>query len=133
MSQVGPRKYDLPYTNGEIEIAAYESDTEKQIFVYRHRMKNVIEPAIDYEVKLELQEGASEVTLYRIDEDYCNPEKIWKQMGSPVDLTPSQIEEIKEKSKLIPESLSPEIVDGKLYLKSNIGVNDVHCYIVKTR
>ena len=39
MSGIGPRKYDLPYTNAEVEIAAYESDTEKRIFVYRHRIK----------------------------------------------------------------------------------------------
>ena len=131
MSQVGPRKYDLPYTNAEVEAAVYESDTEKQIFVYRHRMKNVVEPAADYEVKLELPEGVQSVTRYRIDEERCNPKKLWESMGSPVDMTPAQIEEIKEKSKLIPESVESEIEDGKLLLRGSLGVNDVHCYVVK--
>lgn len=132
MSGVGPRKYDLPYTNAEVEIAVYESDVEKRIFVYRHRMKNVVEPAADYEVKLELPEGAQSVTRFCIDEEHCNPKKVWEQMGSPVDMTPAQIEEIKEKSKLIPETMKVETVDGRLLLRGSLNVNDVHCYIVKT-
>lgn len=132
MSGVGPRKYDLPYTNAEVEIAVYESDVEKRIFVYRHRMKNVVEPAADYEVKLELPEGAQSVTRFCIDEEHCNPKKVWEQMGSPVDMTPAQIEDIKEKSKLIPETMKVETVDGRLLLRGSLNVNDVHCYIVKT-
>lgn len=122
-----------PYTNDEVEIAAYESDTEKRIFVYRHRMKNVIETAADYEVKLELPEGAQSVTRYRIDEEHCNPKKVWEQMGSPVDMPPAQIEEIKERSKLIPETVEFGTVDGELLLRGSLDVNDIHCYIVKTK
>lgn len=133
MSGVGPKKYDLPYTNAEVEISVYESDTEKRIFVYRHRMKNVTEPAADYAVKLELPEGAQSVTRYRIDEEHCNPKRVWEQMGSPVDMTPAQIEEIKERSKLIPETVETESADGVLLLRGSLDVNDIHCYIVKTK
>lgn len=133
MSRVGPRKYDLPYTNAQVEIAVYEADTEKQIFVYRHRMKNVVEPAADYEVRLELSEGVQSITRYRIDEEHCNPKRIWGNLGYPVDMTPAQIDEIKEKSKLIPETVELETMDGRLLLCGSLEVNDVHCYIVKTK
>lgn len=84
-------------------------------------------------MKLELPEGAQSVTRYRIDEEHCNPKRIWEQIGSPVDMTPVQIEEIKEKSKLIPETLEAETADGVMLLRGSLDVNDVHCYIVKIK
>ena len=49
-------------------------------------------------------------------------------MGSPKNLSPAQIEEIKSKSSLIEESVEFEYNDGVLILNNTIGVNDVHCY-----
>lgn len=131
MRMAGPRKYDLPYTNDEVEIAVYESDTEKQIFVYRHRMKNVAEAAADYEIRLELPEGAESVTRYRIDEDHCNPKKVWEAMGSPVEMSKAEIEQIKERSALVPEPVEVHMDGNMLALRGSVDVNDVHCYIVR--
>lgn len=133
MSMAGPRKYDLPYTNGEVEIAVYESDSEKQVFVYRHRMKNVVEPAVDYEVHLEVPGGVKASILYRIDENHCNPKGIWETMGSPVDMSPAEIAEIKERSRLVPEAVEFKEEGGVLVLRGDIHVNDVHCYIIRDK
>ncbi|MBR1757446.1 MAG: hypothetical protein IJ744_01795 [Lachnospiraceae bacterium] len=131
MSETGPRKYDLPYTNGEVEIAAYEGEDEKRIFVYRQRMKQVAEPAKEYEVKIELPDGAKKVTRYRIDEDHCNPKKVWEQMGAPVEMSREEIAQIKQKSGLVNETVEAEVQDGVLTLSGTIGVNDVHCYVIQ--
>lgn len=80
-------------------------------------------------MKLELPEGEQSVTRYLIDEEHCNPKKVWEQMGSPMDMTPAQIEEIKEKSKLIPETVEIETAESVLQLRGSLGVNDVHCYV----
>ena len=132
MAGTGGRKYCLPYTNGEVEIAVYESDTEKRVFVYRQRMKNVAEPACRYDVELELNGNPESVSLYRIDKDHCNPKRIWEEMGSPTEMNPAQIEEIKAKSRLVEENLAVHLVDEKLHLNGSLAVNDVHCYIIKT-
>lgn len=133
MAGTGERKYDLPYTNDEVEAAVYESDTEKRVFVYRQRMKNVDEPAVPYELKLELPEGAKSVKLYRVDKDHCNPKRVWEEMGSPEDMSPAQIEEIKAKSALTAEDAESEISEKTLTVGGVLEVNDVHCYVVKVK
>ena len=131
MNRAGERKYDLPYTNDEVEIAVYENDHEKQIFVYRQRMKNVAEADISYEVSLELPESPQTISLYRIDEEHCNPLKEWRKIGSPLDMNQVEIDQIIEKSSLQEEEVTVVYADNKLHIEQSIGVNDVHCYIVE--
>ena len=133
LSQTGGRKYDLQRTNAEVELDVYESDRDKHLFVYRQRMKNVQEPAQQYEVKLELPRKPEKVTLYKIDEDNCNPYRIFKEIGSPKHLTPAQVQLIKDKSALVPYEADFSWEGGWLYVKAEIGVNDVHCYHILTK
>ena len=44
-------------------------------------MKNVVEPALEYEINIELLHGAKNVLCYKIDEENGNPMKVWKEMG----------------------------------------------------
>ena len=131
MSQAGGRKYDLPWTNEETEISVYESDTEKQVFVYRQRMKNVNEAELPYEVELELGTCPSEVLVAKIDKTHCNPQKVWEEMGKPMDMNRAELEELRERSKLVWEPQEICYQNGILFLKADIGVNDVHCYKIK--
>lgn len=133
MNRAGERKYDLPYTNDEVEIAVYENDREKQIFVYRQRMKNVAEADISYEISLELPKSPQTISLYRIDEEHCNPLKEWRKIGSPLDMNQVEIDQIIEKSSLQEEEVTVVYADNKLHIEQSIGVNDVHCYIVEMR
>ena len=68
---------------------------------------------------------------YSIDKNHCNPKKVWTEMGKPTDMTPTQIAEIKEKSALQKEPVSYEMQGNTLTISDDIGVNDVHCYIIK--
>lgn len=131
LAETGSRKYDLPYTNDEVEISVYESNTEKRVFVYRQRMKNVAEPDVPYTLSLELPTAPQDVMRYSIDKNHCNPKKVWTEMGKPTDMTPTQIAEIKEKSALQKEPVSYEMQGNTLTISDDIGVNDVHCYIIK--
>ena len=134
MAGAGLRKYVLPYTNDEVEIAIYESDEEKRVFVYRQRMKNAEAAPKEYCVELALGELASEevkTSIFRIDEEHCNPLKVWKEMGSPMDLSPIQVKEIIEKSALEEENIESEMHEGKVILSGKLGVNDIHCYVIR--
>lgn len=130
LSKAGERKYVLPHTNDEIEIAVYESDTEKQIFVYRQRMKNVIEPALDYDVSIELLQKPEAVECFKIDKNHCNPFRKWKELGKPKDMNQKEIQEIVDEIRLVGEQIPVTYTEGKLELADKIGVNDVHCYVI---
>lgn len=131
MSMAGVRKYKLPYTNDEIEVTVYESEKQKQIFVYRQRMKNVSEPAMPYRIKMELPQTVKNVTRYQIDDTHCNPKKAWEDMGKPMELNKSEIEKIKEKSSLKGTAVEEKREDGNVVLENKLGVNDLHCYVIE--
>lgn len=131
MSQTGGKKLVLPRTNAEVELDVYESENEKQVFVYRQRMKNVDEPREAYCVELCSENAPLAVELYRIDDEHCNPYRVYQSMGSPKDLTPAQVNEIKERSRLVCEKCEYTYENGVLKISSDIGVNDVHCYKIK--
>jgi xylan 1,4-beta-xylosidase len=130
MQRTGERKYDLPTTNEEIEIIVYESDEEKQLFVLRHRMKQVDEPPLDYEVAFELPWAPASVSLEKIDEDHCNPLKLWEEMGRP-ELNKEQTADIVARSALVPEAVEVRYADGVLKFDGALGVNDVHFYRIR--
>jgi len=127
MAVTGSRKYNLPVTNDEIEIAAYESDNEKQLFVFRHRMKNVSVTPENYEVSFELSGTPSSVTLEKIDEGHCNPLKLWEEMGKP-ELNREQAAEIISRSAPVSENVEVKFADNALLLSGSLGINDVHFY-----
>lgn len=133
MSRAGERKYKLPYTNDEVEITVYESDTQKQIFVYRQRMKNVDEPAMTYQIHMEIPREVKAVSLYRIDDVHCNPKRIWEGMGKPTELNADEIQMIKDRSALVEEKVEVKYSNQELLLQDQLDVNDLHCYVVELR
>ena len=130
MTATGERKYDLPVTNNEIEIAAYESDNEKQLFVFRHRMKNVDAPPEHYELSFELPGAPSAVTLEKIDEQHCNPLKLWEDMGKP-ELNREQAAGIISRTAPVAENVEIKFADNALRLSGSLGINDVHFYRIR--
>ncbi|MCL2757136.1 MAG: hypothetical protein FWD43_03540 [Coriobacteriia bacterium] len=127
MSRTGTRKYDLPITNDEIEIAAYESDNEKQLFVFRHRMKNVDAPAQDYEISFEIPCVPATVTLETIDEDHGNPLKLWEEMGKPV-LNREQAAALCAQSTPVAQDVPIQYAEHILRLSGSLRINDIHFY-----
>ncbi|MDR3072441.1 MAG: hypothetical protein LBU41_03000 [Clostridiales Family XIII bacterium] len=130
MQRTGERKYDLPITNEEIEIAVYERDNEKQLFVFRHRMKQTSDPPMDYEVVLELPFAPSSVQLEKIDEVHCNPLRLWEEMGKPT-LNKDEAKELIVRSAPTSETVEIKYGEGTLKLSGALGVNDVHFYTIQ--
>lgn len=71
--------------------------------------------------------------MYRIDDEHCNPKKVWEDMGSPLEMNASEIQKIKDKSALVEETVLIEKADGNLILQGQLNVNDLHCYVIDTK
>ena len=79
------------------------------------KIEHVLKPAI----KCHTQQCS------KIDDDHCNPKKLWQELGAPQNLTPAQVTEIKEKSKLRAEKAEFFIRDGKTVLPCTLQTNDI--------
>lgn len=128
LAQTGEQRLDLGEnaTDGEIGIAAFKSEKEKQVLLFRQKMKNLDLPKERATVTVEMQEEPERVILQRIDEEHCNPLKIWEEMGRPADLNAQEVEALKEKSRMIEEEMPYEFKEGKLYFMADLAVNDVY-------
>lgn len=128
LAQAGEMRIDLgkDATDGEIGIAAFESETEKQVLLFRQKMKNLDLPEETAKVTVEMEHVPRKVILQRIDEDHCNPLKIWEEMGRPEGLNAGEVTQIKEKSCMAEEEMAFEFEDGNVYFEAELAVNDVY-------
>lgn len=133
LSQVGNERIDLgkEAVCGEIGIAAFRSEEEVQILMFRQKMKNLDLPKEKACVQLEVDREPQEVILQRIDEKHCNPLKIWEELGCPEDLNHKEIQEIIEKSAMMEERMEYQYQNQTVRIEAELGVNDV--YFIKVR
>ena len=78
-----------------------------------------------YDMTFTLDFEAENVTVQRIDDNHCNPKRLWEELGSPDNLTGKQVEEIKEKTRLKEEKLPFKTKEGKTELAVSLNTNDV--------
>lgn len=127
LAQAGDSRIQLDEKQfGETEAAAFESETEKQVLLFRFNSRQLNLPKESVKVSVELEKAPKRVYLQRIDEDHCNPRKVWEEMGSPNDLNAAEVAQIIEKSDMRDETLPYTYENGLLSASVNVGVNDVY-------
>lgn len=133
LEKVGDERIDLgeKATFGEVGIAAFQSDKGIQILLFRQKMKNLDLPKEHVSVRVELDAEPQDVLLERIDEEHCNPLKIWEEQGCPADLNAEEVKAIIEESAMKEEKMEYRYEENMLCLDANLGVNDV--YLIQIR
>ena len=128
LSQLYPRRLSLPQT-GDVDAGAFTDGENVQVLLtpqsgsyYENRR---------HEISLRLDFEASAVTVQRIDDEHCNPKRLWREMGSPDTLTRAEAREIREKTRLTEEPLPFETEGGKTELSLSLSTNDV--YLITAR
>lgn len=133
LTLVGEERIELSEdaTAGEIGIGAFRSEIGVQVLLFRQKMKNLDLPKERAEISVELSGDPEEVSLYRIDEEHCNPLAIWKELGSPAIPTPAEKEEIIRRSSLQKETPEYTYQEGSLTLSAELGVNDIFLFTIR--
>lgn len=127
LAQAGNTRIQLDQSQfTDVEASAFEDDREKQVLLYRFHSRQLDLPAEPVTVSVELEKAPQRVYLQRIDEDHCNPRKIWEQMGCPNDLNTKETQQIIEASDMQDEALEYTYADGVLTTQVGLGVNDVY-------
>ena len=130
LNGVGDMRYDLgeDAIDNEVGMAAFASDEGTQCILFRQKMKNNLDlPKEEAEISLEMDAAPRMVYMERIDQEHCNPLKVWEDMGSPQVPNPAQAAVIIEESEMRAEELPFVYEDGKVKMSVALGVNDVYC------
>ncbi len=122
LSQLYPNRLAL-HDIEEIDCGAFTDGRNVQLLI----TPQSVDPEEDqlFDVTIELDFEAANVTVQRIDDAHCNPKRLWQEMGAPDNLTKKQVEEIKEKTRLREEPMPFCASDAKTELSVSLHTNDV--------
>lgn len=130
LSKVFPRRLKMGFrANTPVEYAAFRDKNLLQVLVFAQ--SNDPWERQRYEVELEIEGAARCVSMERIDDDHCNPKRLWREMGSPNNLSPREVEEIKEQSMLVSEPAPFTVEGGKTRLRCELKTNDIAMYTLE--
>lgn len=129
LSKLYPERLDIAFRqNTPIEYAAFKKDNSIQVVAYAQ--SNDPNENKSYNVEIELDAFAKAVSVERIDDNHCNPKKLWQEMGSPINLKPKEVNDIIEKSRLCSENMDFEIRDNKTIIKFSLNTNDIALFTI---
>ena len=128
LSKLYPPRLLLPQT-GEVDIGAFTDGENVQILLTPQSGDYYAKKRYDSSLLLDFE--ASDVTVQRIDDEHCNPKRLWRELGSPDNLTRAQAREIAERTRLTEEPLPFKAEDGKTELSVSLSTNDV--YLITAR
>ena len=124
LSTLYPERLDTGFRAfGAVEYAAFKQGNSVQIVLVPQ--SNDPDNNRRHTVEIEINSIAKAVSVERIDDDHCNPKKLWQELGAPQNLTQAQVAEIKEKTKLRAEKAAFFIRDGKTVLSCAMQTNDI--------
>ncbi|WP_455616959.1 GH39 family glycosyl hydrolase [Eisenbergiella sp.] len=128
LAEAGDERMELgeEATKGEIGIAGFVREEEKQLLLFRQKMKNENLPKEKAYIQIETEKTPGKVIVSRIDEEHCNPLKIWEEMGCPLDMNKAEIAELTQKSTMKEEVWEYEYRDGIVEVSVELGVNDIY-------
>lgn len=124
LSKLHPERLDIGFRAfGEVEYAAFRNDKSVQIMLTPQSNDPLKDNS--YEVEIELNCRAKSVSIEAIDDIHCNPKAEWIKLGSPNNLTREQVQDIKEKTKLISRKKDFILKNDNTIVKVKMRTNDV--------
>lgn len=128
LAQLYPQRLLLPQT-GEVDVGAFTDGENVQILLTPQSGDYYAKKR--YDISLSLDFEAESVTVQRIDDQHCNPKRLWREMGAPDNLTRAQAREIAEKTRLNEEEYPFKAEGGKTELSLSLSTNDVYLITVR--
>lgn len=128
LSMLGDRRFVLPRQSGDTGWAAFRKGGTLQLLLWRQSFSTDSGEGETVDISAAIGKEPRAVSVYRIDNDHCNPLAEWKKIGCPMDLTKQQVELIKQRSRLTKDSPAYAYEDGRLSLTVRVYDNDVLLY-----
>ena len=114
------------------EVENFRDGAEVQVLLFRQKMKNdEAAEKIPVKVRVDFPRKPVLVTAERVDADHGNPLRIWQEMGARDDLNQREIQEIIEKSKVVPEPWDADYAEKEVTFGAELGVNDVYFFRIR--
>ena len=128
LSQLYPKRLELPKSE-EVDMGAFTDGENVQILLTPQSGDYYEDKRYDITFSLDFE--AKSVTVQRIDDEHCNPKRLWREMGAPDNLTRAQAREIAEKTQICEEEYPFKAEGGKTKISVSLSTNDVYLITVR--
>ena len=89
------------------------------------QMDEETEESLELALSLEADDGRYSLIIRTVDEEVCNPQKLWYDMGEPKSLTKQQLRLLREGAAPLVTSAQVNAADGRLALDFKLAPNAV--------
>jgi len=130
-SLLGDERYDFHFEQGDVEAAAFRKGDQIQLLLYQ---QSLVERQTAKESVRFVLPGLSRVksvTVQAVDDDHCDPKRVWEEMGRPSPLKPHEVETIKAQSALQEVAMPFAFENQTLSIETTIGVNDIQLITIR--
>ena len=118
LEQLGTKQVSVEGGDSLTGALATKGSDGMKVLVYAYPETPEASPTTE-KISIELPEGASNLTLYRLGKDENNIVSRWKAMGSPPYPTPAQVKELRENNTLTPAPVT------EIQLQDNIATFNI--------
>ena len=127
LSDIGDTRLQVERADLESDlfVDAFRKNGDIQVIVTDQQMKQGDSAKKEIAISIMSTNKPLKVLLRSITEEKCNPLRMWQSMGSPSDMTPHEIEMIKEKSAMQIEEIPFVFGNDCIEVELKVGVNDV--------
>lgn len=130
MNKLGEERFDLPATHADIEMAAFRSEQQLQVLLYRQAYVMGDGSQEKVALHIQTQRRVTKVTRWRIDRTSGNPRQAWKNMGSPGLLSRQQAADIMEHSRIQEEAVPFQMDETGIVIETALADNDVQLLLI---
>lgn len=124
LAETYDKRLKLPIATDEpVEYAAFTDGHRYQVFAYAHDPDPMADS--EFKVRIELSKKMKSMTVQYISDGHCDPKRIWKDIGSPIDPTPQQVKAICDGSRPMQKPLAFENTDWGSVAVFTIRSNDI--------
>jgi xylan 1,4-beta-xylosidase len=114
LHRLGEEKLPVAGSHLSVDVWAVRRDGSLTVLLTNHTMPR--QPIAPQTVRLELLDAPQPIAalLERIDGEHANAKAAWIRMGEPEYLSPSQVDQLEQASRLEPQPLTWTYEDGKM-------------------
>ncbi|MCH3962453.1 MAG: glycosyl hydrolase [Solobacterium sp.] len=113
-------------TNEKVEYAVFREKNKLQVIIYAQT--NSPKENEQFDIDINIDHVIDHVSAEVIDDDHCNPKRVWIAMGKPENLSNEQIQKIKDESHICSKTVPVSTENNQSKFHCTLKSNDIYLY-----
>ena len=131
LHQLGDRQSLVDGLHDTVDCSVVQNESSVTALVTNHTTPGHSIETEEIHLRFDNAREPMRAFIQRVDEDYANAKRLWREMGQPEYLTHKQVERLQEASEVSTEKQAVSFHDGAVFLKARIPAHAVAAITVE--